>query len=494
MTFAGSLGSAAAGAASRGVTERTATTAIERRAKDMAGTVARSEARDRTAGAQLSLRTQRLLEHSLRRRRERLSARERWGHGLFAAAFAVVAVLFATLAPAERELDPGLAIVLVILYAILSVAEFSSGAGYAVPTQVIFVPMLLLTPTPLAPLLVAAAVVLVSSLQALRGEIALGRVLLSLADTWFALAPAAVLVLADAQTPDWKDWWVYVLALVAQFAVDAAFSVARMRITVGIRADELLGELGWTYAIDAQLAPLGLLAAFAAQDMRYAPVLLLPIAGLVIGAAREREDRVRRTLELSRAYRGTALLLGDVVERDDAYTGQHTADVVELANRIAAELDVDEETRRATELGALLHDLGKIAVSKEIVNKPGPLDEAEWALIRRHTVEGQRLLEHVGGLLASIGLVVRASHERWDGHGYPDGRAGPAIPLAARIIAVADSYSAMTTDRPYRAALMPTLALAELQRNAGTQFDPEVVAALERVMTSDRLTVTEAPP
>jgi HD-GYP domain-containing protein (c-di-GMP phosphodiesterase class II) len=440
------------------------------------------------------LRTQRLLERSLRRRHERLSRRERWGHGSFAAGFLAVAVLFAALAPADRELDPGLAVAFVLVYAVLSMAEFSSGAGFAVPTQVIFVPMLLLAPTPLVPLLVAAAVVLVSSLQALRGEIAPGRVLLSLADTWFALAPAAVLVFAGAQTPDWGDWWVYLLALLAQFAVDAAFSIARMRISVGIPPEELLAELRWTYAIDLQLAPLGLLAAFAAEDMRYAPVLLLPIAGLVIGSAREREGRVRRTLELSRAYRGTALLLRDVLERDDMYTGRHTNDVVVLARRIAEELGVDEEMRRVTELGALLHDVGKLAVSKEIVNKPGPLDDAEWALMRRHTLEGQRLLERVGGLLTSVGVVVRASHERWDGHGYPDGRAGPDIPLPARIVAVADSYNAMTTDRPYRAALAPTEALAELHRNAGLQFDPEVVAALERLETRDAAAVPGGRP
>ena len=440
----------------------------------------------------MSARTQRLLERSLRRRGEQLSRRERRGHGLFAAGFLLAAVLLAVLAPAERELDPGLAVALVLVYAVLSLAEFSSGAGYAVPTQVVFVPMLLVLPTPLVPLLVAAAVVLVSSLQALRGEIAPGRILLSLADTWFALAPAAVLVAAGAQTPEWGLWWVYLLALLAQFAVDAAMSVARMRATLGLEPRELLGELGWTYLIDLQLAPLGLLAAFAAEAMPYAPVLLLPVAGLVIASAREREDRVRRTLELSRAYRGTALLLRDVVEQDDTYTGRHTEDVVALAVLIAEEMGVDEETRRETELGALLHDLGKIVVSKEIVNKPGPLNDEEWALMRRHTLEGQRLLERVGGLLESVGVVVRASHERWDGRGYPDGRVGQEIPLAARIVAVADAYNAMTTDRPYRRALAPRVALTELRRAAGTQFDPGVVSALERVVRRDTATLAGA--
>ena len=150
--------------------------------------------------------------------------------------------------------------------------------------------------------------------------------------------------------------------------------------------------------------------------------------------AQERTARVEQTLELSGAYRGTALLLGDVIEADDEYTGQHTQDVVELTVTVADALGVDEETRRAAEFGALLHDVGKVAIPNEIINKPGPLDDAEWATMKTHTVEGQRMLERVGGLLARVGLVVRASHERFDGGGYPDGLAGEDIPLAARIV------------------------------------------------------------
>jgi HD-GYP domain-containing protein (c-di-GMP phosphodiesterase class II) len=187
-------------------------------------------------------------------------------------------------------------------------------------------------------------------------------------------------------------------------------------------------------------------------------------------------------MELGRAYRGTALLLHEVVEEDDAYTGRHTQDVVELSGRVAEHLRVDDDTRQITELGALLHDVGKIAVPKRILHKPAALDEAEWEVMRRHTVEGQRMLERVGGLLAEVGQVVRASHERWDGGGYPDGLAGRDIPLPARIVTACDAFNAMTTDRPYRRALPPETALEEVRREAGRQFDPVVSDALDRVV------------
>jgi HD-GYP domain-containing protein (c-di-GMP phosphodiesterase class II) len=148
---------------------------------------------------------------------------------------------------------------------------------------------------------------------------------------------------------------------------------------------------------------------------------------------------------------------------------------------VAGALGVDEETRRGAEFGALLHDVGKIQIPKEIINKPGPLDDDEWLVMKTHTIEGQRMLERVGGVLARVGAVVRASHERWDGGGYPDGLAGEEIPLAARIVSACDAYNAMTTDRSYRGALPVADAIAELERCSGSQFDPAVVAALIEV-------------
>jgi putative nucleotidyltransferase with HDIG domain len=183
------------------------------------------------------------------------------------------------------------------------------------------------------------------------------------------------------------------------------------------------------------------------------------------------------------------MLLGDVVEADHHYTGMHSRDVVELSLSVARELGLDARRTRSVEFAALLHDVGKIHIPKEIINKPGKLDESEWQLMRRHTIDGEQMLERVGGLLATVGHIVRATHEHYDGGGYPDGLAGKAIPIEARIVCTCDAYSAMTTDRSYRKAMSDAAALAELRRCAGSQFDPEVVGAIERL----RIPVTARP-
>ena len=294
-----------------------------------------------------------------------------------------------------------------------------------------------------------------------------------------------MLVLGGAQTPDWGDWPIYVAAL-------ARPGRRRRRTFYVARAWACLGDPAARdprraarrcYRVDlAARRRSGSSPPSRAADQPYAALLVLPLAGLFTIFAQERTARVEQTIELSGAYRGTALLLGDVIEADDEYTGQHTQDVVELTVTVADRLGVDEETRRAAEFGALLHDVGKVAIPNEIINKPGPLDDAEWAIMKTHTIEGQRMLERVGGLLARVGLVVRASHERFDGGGYPDGLAGEAIPLAARIVSACDAYNAMTTDRSYRKALTTGVAIAELRANSGTQFDPQVVDALVAVV------------
>ena len=198
--------------------------------------------------------------------------------------------------------------------------------------------------------------------------------------------------------------------------------------------------------------------------------------------ARERRARVDHALELSHAYRGTALLLGDVVEADDSYTGSHSRDVVSLSVAVADELGLDGRARRDTEFVALLHDVGKIRIPNEIINKPGPLTPEERALVETHTLIGEEMLDKVGGVLGKVGHLVRSCHERYDGGGYPDGLAGERIPLVARIVCCCDAYNAITTDRPYRAGRSAEEALAELQRCAGTHFDPRVVDALARVV------------
>ena len=215
-------------------------------------------------------------------------------------------------------------------------------------------------------------------------------------------------------------------------------------------------------------------------------MFLLPLLGLFAMFARERNDRLRGLLELNSAYRGTALVLSNVVECDDHYTGEHSRSVVELALTLAQDLGLSDDRKRNLEFAALLHDVGKIAIPKEIVNKPGKLNKEEWTVIQTHTLEGERMLSQVGGFMRDVGLLVRSHHERWDGGGYPDGLAGEEIPLEARIITCCDSWNAMRTDRVYRKALSLEVALDELTSGAGTQFDPQLVEALLEIIRADR--------
>ncbi len=173
-------------------------------------------------------------------------------------------------------------------------------------------------------------------------------------------------------------------------------------------------------------------------------------------------------------YRAAASL-AKAVDARDAYTGSHSQRVSELAARIAIQLGADAELVELTRLAASLHDLGKLAVPEEILRKPGPLTDPERMVLERHPQIGFRMLESLG--VDPVAEWVLHHHERWDGTGYPDGLHGDSIPLGARIIFVADAYDAMTSERVYQRRLTDEEALRELNRCAGTQFDPEVVAA-----------------
>jgi HD-GYP domain-containing protein (c-di-GMP phosphodiesterase class II) len=145
-------------------------------------------------------------------------------------------------------------------------------------------------------------------------------------------------------------------------------------------------------------------------------------------------------------------------------------------------MGLGDDAQRMAEFTALLHDVGKVRIPPEIINKPGPLDDEERALMNTHTVLGQEMLERAGGLLGEVGPLVRSCHEHWDGNGYPDRLAGEEIPLVARIVCACDAWSAMTTDRAYRRALTREAAGGELRKCAATQFDPRVVEALVVVL------------
>jgi ribonuclease P protein subunit RPR2 len=185
---------------------------------------------------------------------------------------------------------------------------------------------------------------------------------------------------------------------------------------------------------------------------------------------------LRRLAELERSYVATVTALATAVEAKDGSTGEHIRRVHDLGLLLTAEVLPEQVDDPQLSYGFLLHDVGKLSVPDAVLNKPGPLDDREWALMRRHPEEGVRILRPVGFLDSALD-VVRFHHERWDGTGYPEGRSGDSIPLSARIFAIADTVDAMTSDRPYRAGLPLEAARQELLAHAGTQFDPACVEA-----------------
>jgi HD-GYP domain-containing protein (c-di-GMP phosphodiesterase class II) len=399
------------------------------------------------------------------------------GVGLLAA----VAALF-FLDPHARESDPLIFLLTVGLLVISHTARIDLPFAWTSPVQLALVPTLFLLPAWLVPLAMIAAVVLSRLPDVMHGRTAPARLLLSPGNAWFTVGPAAVLVAAGSPGPTEAGVGVLVAMLVAQIATDCAISSLFHLLAGNVTFREQFAESAWVYGIDAALAPVGLMAAVAADAHPAYLLLLGPIFGVLAIFANERRTRLRQLTELNGAYRGTAHVLAEVVDADDAYTGMHTRDVVELSVAVADHLGLDEQGRRNVEFGALLHDVGKVAIPNAIINKPGPLDDAEWEIMRTHTIEGQRMLDRVGGFMREVGAIVRGSHERYDGRGYPDGLVGDAIPLEARIIAACDAYNAMTTTRPYREAMTTAAAATELIRCAGSQFDPAVVEALLTVI------------
>jgi HD-GYP domain-containing protein (c-di-GMP phosphodiesterase class II) len=202
--------------------------------------------------------------------------------------------------------------------------------------------------------------------------------------------------------------------------------------------------------------------------------LLTDLAGLAAGSLLESDRRVRAEAALEAG----ADVLARAVEMRDAYTGQHSVQVSLLARRVGERIGMSAEDVDLLGYAARLHDVGKLAVPDAILQKPGPLDELEWAVMRCHPAWGADMVAGVPGL-ERLAELVGAHHERWDGGGYPHGIEGEQIPLASRVIAACDAFEAMVSDRPYRAPLEVKDALGQLKAGAGSQFDPMVVVAVE---------------
>jgi HD domain len=419
-----------------------------------------------------------LVGESRARRLRRISSRERIVLGLSAGAFLSVAAALALLLPSERATEPLLLLGLVFGYTLIARVRFEFGNWFVVPEGLAFVPLLLMAPLPYVPALVALAAVLSIVPDVFRGTQHRERLVTCCSDCWFSIGPVLVLAALAPGDASLDHVAAYAAALVAQFAFDFAWVAIRDRALDRLPLSNTLADYVGVVRFDAILAPIAFAITLSAVDQ---PLMLLtvgPLVWLLEILSRDRRERYTAALELQRAYRGTVMLLADVVEFDDQYTADHSRSVVELVHATADDLGVDRSRRQELEFAALLHDVGKIAIPKEILNKPAALTDSEFEVMKTHTIEGQFMLDRVGGLLGRVGEIVRSCHERWDGTGYPDALRGEEIPLESRIVFAADAFNAMTTNRPYRNAMSSAEAIEELRAGAGTQFDPAVVDAL----------------
>jgi HD-GYP domain-containing protein (c-di-GMP phosphodiesterase class II) len=207
--------------------------------------------------------------------------------------------------------------------------------------------------------------------------------------------------------------------------------------------------------------------------------------GSLYQAERARSRELEEALDgVREMYVSTMTSLATVVEAKDPTTRGHLDRTHRYGLALAERIDPELAARPEIGYGFFLHDIGKVGVPESVLCKPGPLDEAEWAVMREHPAIGAQIVAPIRFLSGAVD-IVRSHHERWDGAGYPRGLRGEDIPLAARIFAIADSFDAMTSDRPYRAAMPLELALDEIRDGAGTQFDPEVAKAFLELAHDD---------
>jgi HD-GYP domain-containing protein (c-di-GMP phosphodiesterase class II) len=260
------------------------------------------------------------------------------------------------------------------------------------------------------------------------------------------------------------------LAAALMLVVNVALVAGAVALQSGRRFwRQFRAHLSSLVAVHAALVALGVVAALLFRDY---PLALLP---LVLPAALA-QYAARREVQLLADTRAALAALVDVVELRDPYTAGHSERVAATAREMALRLGLTGEEADLVETAGRVHDLGKVAMDLDLFHKPGSLSDDEWRHVRDHPVQGADIVARFAGY-SGCAPLVRHHHERWDGGGYPDGLAAEAIPLGARILAVADSWDAMTTARAYRPALCPHKVLAILEDGAGTQWDPRVVAA-----------------
>ena len=255
---------------------------------------------------------------------------------------------------------------------------------------------------------------------------------------------------------------------------DASFTTRGVLTVPLIARGRVVGVLQMLNSVDG--------AGFDADDLRRMELFAGPLAAAVANA--------RLYAEQKRLFLEMVTTLAEAIERRDPYTGGHVRRVVTYAVLLGQELGLGAEQLEELRLAAILHDVGKIAVPDQILRKPARLEAEETRVMERHTVDGAEMVARIRSMRPLL-AGIRSHHERPDGKGYPDGLTDPDLPTVPRIIAVADTFDAMTTDRPYRRALAPAAAAAEIARGAGTQFCPRAAAAFGRLFARGAFTLEE---
>ncbi|MHB1651858.1 MAG: HD-GYP domain-containing protein [Desulfitobacteriaceae bacterium] len=294
-------------------------------------------------------------------------------------------------------------------------------------------------------------------------------------------AARAVLVLSGSVNFQWSlaSVFPYLMVALTYLLVNVSLASVALGLMQGKRPFALWASgIRWTTPNLLALAPLGLLMALVYNNNGPLGLLLLFIPLLLS------RHSFQLYVEMRQNYLSTVEALVQALEAKDSYTSGHSERVAQLAVAMAEEMGMPGEKVEFIKYVGVLHDIGKIGVSEGILNKTGKLLEAEWEVIRNHPVTGENIIKNIK-FLFDIGAVVRHHHERYDGKGYPDGLRGEEIPLEARIIAVADTYDAMTSDRSYRKGMQKHEALQELQNVAGTQLDPYLVKDFLRVLNRE---------
>jgi len=288
---------------------------------------------------------------------------------------------------------------------------------------------------------------------------------LRITDTGFSIAPMAILIYLVAS-------FAYMLTNMTVVAIALGILQGKSPWLIWI------GNIRWSIPNFMSLAPLGLLMALVFHNDGEVGLFLLFIPLLLS------RHSFQLYIDMRENYLNTVEALVQALEAKDTYTSGHSTRVGKLAVAIGEAMEMSEEKLVFLKYAAVLHDVGKIGVSETILNKEGKLLESEWESVRSHPVIGQTIIKGIK-FLFDIGNVVRLHHERYDGKGYPDGVQGEEIPLESRIIAVADTYDAITSDRSYRKGSTHDEAMQEIKRVAGSQLDPKIAEIFRKVVTNE---------